>query len=82
MTFCVYIIIDADYAVPPLVLSTNYSALPNNLPNRSDSNWTVVTTLGTNVSSSSSLTQIVGTEIEFDKKIGSGSFGEVWKGKW
>jgi hypothetical protein len=41
-----------------------------------------VTTIGKNVSSSSSVTQIVGTEIEFEKKIGSGSFGEVWKGKW
>ena len=81
MTFCVYIIIDADYGDPPLALSTNYSALPNNLPNRSDSNWTVVTTVGTNASPSS-VTQIVGTEIEFEKKIGSGSFGEVWKGKW
>ena len=66
-----------------LALSTNYSALPNNLPNRNDSNWTIVTASETNTSSStSSVTQIIGTEIEFEKKIGSGSFGEVWKGKW
>ena len=62
------------------VLSQNYSDLPANLPNRENSNWTVVSSLESN--GSSSVTQILGTEIEFEKLIGSGSFGEVWKGKW
>ena len=61
-----------------LTFSDNISSLPANLPNRSNSNWTIVTSSATN----SLVTQIAGTEIEFEKLIGSGSFGEVWKGKW
>ena len=60
------------------VLSHHYSDLPANLPNRENSNWTIVSSSLTNPS----VTQILGTEIEFDQLIGSGSFGEVWKGKW
>ena len=65
-------------AMKDLVLSTNYSALPKNLPNRNNSNWTIVTSSNPN----SSVNQISGTEITFEKLIGSGYFGEVWKGKW
>ena len=61
-----------------LVLSTNYTALPNNLPNRNNPDWAIAILSNPN----SSVNQISGAEIKFEKLIGSGYFGEVWKGKW
>ena len=62
----------------------NYENLPVNVPKSDD--WTVVqkTDLSWRKSevSNEKISLIEASQINFEKIIGNGSFGQVWKGKW
>ena len=66
--------------------STNYTSIPSNFPKSND--WTAVDKSklgGDNAQLSIStrkISEINATQLEFEKIIGKGSFGLVWKGKW
>jgi sterile alpha motif and leucine zipper-containing kinase AZK len=58
-------------------LVTPYAAVPSNVPQSSQ--WAMMSAIP---SDASGIVEVKADELTFSTAIGSGSFGEVWKGKW
>jgi len=66
-------------SVPDKSNSTNYDQIPGNFPQNSQ--WKMVSNAPIQLEDSKVL-QIKPEELVLEQNIGSGSFGEVWRGKW
>ena len=61
---------------------TTYDKLPESIKNSKD--WVTISQSDMQSISirSDKISQIDSSQLEFNKIIGSGSFGQVWKGRW
>ena len=61
---------------------TTYDKLPISIKNSND--WAIISQSDMQSISirSDKISQIDSSQLEFNKIIGNGSFGQVWKGRW